>query len=524
MRMGVSSVGMQEFQMNCYLHAGEGVRGHENIVQLLGGVMSVMSGTGEEDEVVAAPLPYSLDTVAFAEDVTIPPSVLKRWCYSLLKIAKHCHDKGILLRTLELGSVGITMGGELKLMSFANCVRDKVIAEEKELGRKFDYSGVMSVRYKEWKKLDTMEKSNASSRPFMAPELLMGAERSNTRTDSWFVCAMMSCLLLGKKVFGGKNRLSTLQAMFKIVGSVSSEVFKEGKELPMYGVSKGEKKYKQGVEKAVLNLMERKGRSERGVEGLVAILERGLALDPSSRAGVGDLLESEWFVGMEKEEEVFVEDWLTLRSALGASRVGERGCGGEEKIFGDWWAGVGGDSGRAGGVGLVKTGDKPAFARPPPSPVVARVVAPVVAKETPPVAQQWTPPTKAISTPSTTKAISTPSTSNMKSGTPLAWAPPPKPPPQSASMRGVPPRPEGTPRSSGMDWRPPTKPEGTPPSSFASPSSLAPPPSFAQPPLLGDDDLYGDLPVVPQQYGDKRRGSREWPPNGEGSKRSRQGW
>jgi hypothetical protein len=89
------------------------------------------------------------------------------------------------------------------------------------------------------------------------------------------VCAALANLLVGKKMINGRNRVETLKAAMKIVGSVNSTNFPKGKEFPCFKLSRSKddkakqsgdrpayKSYKPGVGKAIINIMERNGGSE----------------------------------------------------------------------------------------------------------------------------------------------------------------------------------------------------------------------------------------------------------------------
>jgi hypothetical protein len=547
MVMGVSVVAMQELQINHDIHSREDARGHDNFLVPLGFVQA-LPGTeakhgkdrsrddsdvqlGESFEhILTAPLPYSLESLSMTEGVEVCPEIMRKWFYDLLKIASHCHKNAVMLKSVDLQNIAIAPSGSLKLISLANTHTNAHLADVK------DFSGLDCIKIKpdseenswqknDWKKLDTMDKRNASTRPFTAPELLLGAEMVTTRTDSWYLCNLVATMLLGKKLFGGKNRTETLQAIFKVVGSVSDENFPKGRQFPMYKPTKGDKKYKPGVSRAIRDMLERKGRNYAGFEGLIEVLEKGLVLDPNARAGVDDLLGMDFFKGIEEGVclDNFIVKWLELRAEV--AEKAERGCLMEETLFSKMWLN-GGHS-----MQMIQKGDKLAIdavdaahlktsVKPTPRPQYS--APPQQRYSAPPQHQQQRQPQQQFSAPpssySTHDGISAPTpvvqmqpgrinapvhnySANSYAPSPVTSSPrfrPDEPTPSSrfrpeetakpfqapnsgavnGNSKRVPPPPPPPPPSNGLSWEPPTKtakpPESSPVKKRREPSEDAP--------------------------------------------------
>jgi serine/threonine protein kinase len=163
--------------------------------------------------------------------------------------------------------------------------------------------------------------------PFPAPELLLGGTRHTKESDMWAFGALLANLLLGKQLFPGKDRVSKMTQVFKIVGVPSDDNFPDAKRFPFYssnmyviGDDHKKKKYSRGVEKAVRHMLKsfENGNTDE-YSGFVSLLDGVLHLDPKQRMTAAEALQHPFMVhhAAHVQDQAFrqsyVNDWLELK-------------------------------------------------------------------------------------------------------------------------------------------------------------------------------------------------------------------
>merc|ERR1719444_351966 len=110
----------------------------------------------------------------------------------------------------------------------------------------------------------------------------------------------MAHLLLNKPIFSGRERVSKMRAIFKIVGMPSKTNYNDATLYPHFDVckpptkpGKPDKKYKKDVEKALRYILNQSDINADEYSGALRLLERMLDLDPKKRISAVDALEHE---------------------------------------------------------------------------------------------------------------------------------------------------------------------------------------------------------------------------------------
>jgi len=245
----------------------------------------------------------------------VSPALLTAWFHDLLSAVDHCHRNHIVLRTIHPDQIFIDDSGVAKLSGLTR----SIVLHPADRGRYLD--PLSSSKSK--KKSGSVTDDDMASNPYMAPELLLGATRYSQESDVWTLAALMAHLMIGKPTFSGRERKSKTRAIFKIVGTPSSSNYKEAQSYPYYDKCKPDKKYKNGVDKALRYMFHDSGRENaQDYAGILSLLEKMLILDPRKRLSASEALEHnsmsdyvEW-TRTDEYRKKFVEDWKRLKESL----------------------------------------------------------------------------------------------------------------------------------------------------------------------------------------------------------------
>ncbi len=257
----------------------------------------------------------------------IPPTILTAWFHDLLSSIAHCHTNHVILRTLHPDQILIDNSGVAKMSGLTR----SIVLHPNDRERYLD--PISSTKLK-GKKSAGITDEDIASNPYMAPELLLGANRYTQQSDIWTLASLFANLIIGKPIFSGRDRKSKLRAIFKIVGSPSSNNYKEAQSFPYYDTCKTDKKYKSGVEKALRYMF--KDNTEVNADTyscILQLLEKMLVLDPRRRLSAIDALEHPLmtdFISKSTEEsfrQQFVKDWIAMREMLSNSNEEGGGSG-----------------------------------------------------------------------------------------------------------------------------------------------------------------------------------------------------
>lgn len=249
----------------------------------------------------------------------IPPAVLTSWCHDILSALSFCHSNHIILRSLLPDQIHLDHSGTAKLSGLSKVM----ILHGKDRTREFD--PLKYVRSKKGKDHNTEDVE-----PFAAPEILLGGTRHTKETDMWAFGALLANLLLGKQLFPGKDRVSKMTQVFKIVGVPDSDNYEKAKKFPFYsnnmfviGDEGKKKKYARGVDKALRHLLRAQSREDQaGFAGLVSLIDALLHLDPKKRMTADEAMRHQYMVSysaqIERQEfrQNFVKDWLDLKESV----------------------------------------------------------------------------------------------------------------------------------------------------------------------------------------------------------------
>merc|ERR1711862_289375 len=108
-----------------------------------------------------------------------------------------------------------------------SCLSKVMVLHGKDRTRQFDpLNFVRSIEQTRKGK----DHNTADVEPFTAPELLLGGTRHTKETDMWAFGALLANLLLGKQLFPGKDRVSKMTQVFKIVGVPDTENYEDAKD------------------------------------------------------------------------------------------------------------------------------------------------------------------------------------------------------------------------------------------------------------------------------------------------------
>lgn len=246
----------------------------------------------------------------------LPSAVLASWCHDILSAISFCHSNHVILRSLLPDQIHIDHSGTAKLSGLSKVM----VLHGKDRTKEFD--PLKKVRSKKGKDHNTEDVE-----PFAAPELLLGGTRHTKETDMWAFGALLANLLIGKQLFPGKDRVSKMTQVFKIVGVPDRKNYDDAKKFPFYsnqmyviGDEGKKKKYNRGVEKAMRHLLKAFGNeAESDYAGLISLIDGLLHLDPKKRMTAEKALRHPYMMNhsahLERREfrQSYVKDWLDLK-------------------------------------------------------------------------------------------------------------------------------------------------------------------------------------------------------------------
>jgi serine/threonine protein kinase len=178
-------------------------------------------------------------------------------------------------------------------------------------------------------KRKSRDHSTEDVEPFAAPELLLGGNRHTKESDMWAFGALIANLLLGKQLFPGKDRVSKMTQVFKIVGVPTEENYPEAKRFPFYsnnmyviGEDNKKKRYPRGVVKALRSLLKPFDDKIDDYSDLMSLLDGILHLDPKQRMTADEALRHSYMarhlslVQDQEFRQCYVKDWLELKENI----------------------------------------------------------------------------------------------------------------------------------------------------------------------------------------------------------------
>lgn len=148
---------------------------------------------------------YDLEQVLKNKSIVILPADIKAWMFMLLRGLCECHRIFFIHRDIKPNNCLIKADGTLKLADFGLT-----------------------------RKLDSKMTSNAVTRWYRSPEMLLGAPSYSFAADMWSVGAVFAEIFLRVPFFAAENDFQQIELVFKALGSPNETEWPEIKELPGY--------------------------------------------------------------------------------------------------------------------------------------------------------------------------------------------------------------------------------------------------------------------------------------------------
>ncbi|KAL7506486.1 hypothetical protein ACHAXN_004987 [Cyclotella atomus] len=247
----------------------------------------------------------------------IPPTILASLCHDILSAISFCHSNHIILRSLLPDQIHIDHCGTAKISGLSKVM----VLHGKDRSKEFN--PLKFVRDKRKSK----DHNTEDVEPFAAPELLLGGNRHTKESDMWAFGALLANLLIGKQLFPGKDRVSKMTQVFKIVGVPTEDNYPDAKRFPFYsnnmyviGDDNKKKRYPRGVVKALRHMLKPfEGANIDDYSDLISLLDGILHLDPKERLTADEALRHSYMarhsahVQDQEFRQSYVKDWLQLK-------------------------------------------------------------------------------------------------------------------------------------------------------------------------------------------------------------------
>lgn len=150
-------------------------------------------------------IPTDLESIIKNKNLVFLPSDIKAWMFMILKGVYALHEKFIIHRDLKPNNILITRGGIIKIadMGLARPIGDNMT-------------------------------SQAITRWYRPPELLLGSKIYGTSVDMWSIGCIFAELMLRVPFFAGESDLEQLNLIFKVFGTPKEEDWPSITELSGY--------------------------------------------------------------------------------------------------------------------------------------------------------------------------------------------------------------------------------------------------------------------------------------------------
>eukprot|EP00752_Nemacystus_decipiens_P004070 g3725.t1 len=293
--------------------------------------------------------------------MVLPGPLVKCMLQDLLGAVTICHDRNIVIKSLDAEKVYLNAAGSLKLgcLAQAMMVAPKDTAatpgngmggmdgdvdgeidmeiEDTPAGRKAAHrEGKLRMKQEKLqrenickKAVAAMMKDGEPAKPVlwaMAPEVMVDQKHPHgPATDIWAVGCLAAQLALGKPIFGGRTRKQQLEYIFKCCGSPGQGRWPEGNKAPLYRhlrpVDKEGKSlhFKPRLDKVLA------AEGHKGVPldpDLAELLQGLLKLDSRHRLSARGALASAYFAPRPGLREETVDAWNNLRGDLDKVQMG----------------------------------------------------------------------------------------------------------------------------------------------------------------------------------------------------------
>eukprot|EP00980_Cylindrotheca_fusiformis_P013148 scaffold3315_cov98-Cylindrotheca_fusiformis.AAC.2 len=236
----------------------------------------------------------------------VSQNILAAWFHDLLSAMLHCHSNDIVMRNFQGDQIVVDHSGVAK---FAGFYRATVLSQEDKKAKFTD-----CIKRRHSRKKDAVD---VSTNPYTAPEMLLGSPKYTKETDIWTLGCLFAHLLLSRPMYTAEDTDSALTAMYKIIGTPSSESLPEAVKFPNF--RRPAKKYVPGVSKALQTML---GDEDREVTSAIDLIDKMLQLDPRKRITAVGALQHEFMQDYTEQctsqeyRDNFVNDWMSLKNSL----------------------------------------------------------------------------------------------------------------------------------------------------------------------------------------------------------------
>jgi cyclin-dependent kinase len=197
----------------------------------------------------------------YGKGLGIEPELAKHFCFQVLLGLKFCHANSIMHRDLKPQNLLVDLKSKtIKLADFG-------------LGRVFS---LPVAKYTH----------DVVTLWYRAPEILLGTKCYSTGVDTWSVGCILAEMIIGGPLFCGESEIEQLLAIFRLLGTPTSEIWPSATQLRDWHHYPQWKT--QDLGDAIPELVPL---GEHGIQ----LLEDMLRLDPAKRISAIDALKSPYF-------------------------------------------------------------------------------------------------------------------------------------------------------------------------------------------------------------------------------------